>query len=376
MRPRRIAIIFSIAAVLLLTGCWDKAELVEFGYAQALAVDLGEGGEIDLTTLFYNPSGSGETAGAAKPPPKGITIRTKGKNLNEAIEDIPIHFGREAKLDHMRVLILGEELSRQQGVEDLLDYLMRDNEVRKTILVLIAEGKASDYLEIKPFIENTIGQQLRRMEESTAKFSSKTSKVPLLDLAIQFKSETKITTVPYVFKEKDSDEISTAGVALLKEGKLVDAILSPADTQALLMMLGKYRKGVIEIADKESLQVLSAKTKVTTLTSGDEVAARIHLTIQGAINELHRSSVTTRAEQAKFTGEIQDKLQADLRKTISLLQKEQLDALGIGNRIYQQQPVLWKRWKRGWSGRFARAEFKIAVEVDIVNTGMQAGAPL
>ncbi|MCP3743950.1 Ger(x)C family spore germination protein [Paenibacillus sp. A3M_27_13] len=381
----RISIGFCILAVILLAGCWDKAELVEFGYAQAIAVDLDQSEEIYLTTHFYNPSGSQEMGGAPKQSSKAFNILTKGDNMDEAIKDIPIHLGRRAKLDHMRILIIGEEMSRQRGLEDVLDFFMRDPETRKTILVLIARGKASDYLETKPYIENTIGQQLRKIEETTARFSAKTSRVPLLDLAIQLKNETGVTTLPNVFKDKPLDEISIAGVALLKEGKLVKSVISPTNTQPLLMLLGKFKSGVIDIADKdaesekkktkESLQVISLKTKIVPFIEGEDVVARVHIKIIGAIGELHSSSVMTREEQNKFKGRLEAEIKEKLRETISLLQKERLDAIGIGNQIFQKNSALWKRWKPTWNERFAKAEFNVAVEVNIVSTGMGIGVP-
>lgn len=55
-----------------------------------------------------------------------------------------------------------------------------------------------------------------------------------------------------MFKDKPLDEISIAGVALLKEGKLVKSVISPTNTQPLLMLLGKFKSGVIDIADKDA----------------------------------------------------------------------------------------------------------------------------
>lgn len=38
----------------------------------------------------------------------------------------------------------------------------------------------------------------------------------------------------------------------LKEGKLVKSVISPTNTQPLLMLLGKLKSGVIDIADKDA----------------------------------------------------------------------------------------------------------------------------
>lgn len=83
----------------------------------------------------------------------------------------------------------------------------------------------------------------------------------------------------------------------------------------------------------------------------------------------------TREEQNKFKGRLEAEIKEKLRETISLLQKERLDAIGIGNQIFQKNSALWKRWKPTWNERFAKAEFNVAVEVNIVSTGMGIGVP-
>lgn len=45
-----------IALSLLNTGCWDRFELTELGFVEALAIDEGENGSLRLTTQFLKPT--------------------------------------------------------------------------------------------------------------------------------------------------------------------------------------------------------------------------------------------------------------------------------------------------------------------------------
>lgn len=383
----RLIVVLPVLSCFLLTGCGDKAELTEFGYAQAVAIDQAKDGKFELTTHFYNPTSGGETGTADAQRKRGFNITTRADTVFEAARDIPIHFGRKAKWDHMRIILIGEEIARKEDVGDVLDFFSRDHEPRATVLTLITKGKASDYLNVKPFIENTIGQQLRKIEESAIHYSAKTMSTPLLELAIQLKNETGIAMIPYVYSSSidNPKELTVAGVAMLKKGKLNGSIVTPTDTQRLLMLIDKYEGGVIEIPcngmseekqkAKESLEVLSLKTKVTPTVKDDEVTVRVMTRIKGSVGELRCSSLKTKDEALRFRDTVKKTVESELREVVKYFQKRQMDAFGIGDQIYRMNPSLWKSMKPDWGERFASSRFEINVEVDILNTGMGVGTP-
>ena len=71
---------------------------------------------------------------------------------------------------------------------------------------MIAEGRADKYLNMKPFIENTISQQLFQSEKSSASSSAKTMDTNLLKLGLQMKSEVGNAMVPYLYLSKDGTD--------------------------------------------------------------------------------------------------------------------------------------------------------------------------
>ncbi|UKS28250.1 Ger(x)C family spore germination protein [Paenibacillus sp. HWE-109] len=378
-----IPIALPLLSILLLTGCWDKAELTEYGFVQAIALDWTTKDKVELTTHFYRPSGGMESSGSP-PGAKGITIKTQADTVFEAVRDISIHFGRKPKWDHMRTIIIGEKLAQKLEIQEILDFFIRDHETRETTFVMIAEGKASKFLYIKPLIESTIGQQLRAMEDSTFKYSAKTSRLPLLDLAIQFKSETNILTVPYISKSKSSETISLSGIALLKDGIMTKTVITPAHTESLLMVLNKYQNGILEFPckeesnykmNKESFEVSSLDTKVTPKFNGNEMTVEVRTKIKGTIGELHCSSLKTKEDGQQFQVRVSKQVESNIRKMIKYIQNEKMDAIGIGNQIYRRNSKLWKDWKPSWDEHFSEIHFDVHVEVNVLNSGMEIGTP-
>ncbi|MNB81073.1 Spore germination protein B3 precursor [compost metagenome] len=382
---RWIAVTLSIPLVLLTSGCWDKTELTEFGYVQAVALDKGEQGKIALTTHFYNPSsGEGTGGDSKKTPAKGISIRTEANTVFEAIRDIPIRYGRKAKWDHIRVILIGEELAKEEDIREVLDFFSRDQEPRPTVPVMIAGGNAGDLFKIKPFIESTIGQQLQELLKAGAKYTAKTSKIPFFDLALQFMGETDVENLPYVKGTGSSRVITASGVALLKNGKLA-RIVSPADTESLMMLLNKYENGIIEFPcpesseeDKrrmESFEVMSLKTKIKTDTKRERAVIHISTRIGGSPGELTCTTIKTEKDEERLEDHIQKCVESRLQKVIAAFQEQKMDVIGAGDQIYRKNPRLWKRWKPTWDKRFAESEVDIHVDVNITDEGMKSTTP-
>lgn len=219
---RRLLGLYLAAMILLLTGCWDKSELIEYGYVQAAAIDYVKEGELQLTTLFYRPGSSSEASGAEATSGKSFNIVTHGSTPLQAIEEIPIYFGRRAKWDHMRVLLIGEKLARKENIGEILDFFSRDHEPRGNIYILVTKGKADRYLNVKPFIEYTVAQQIRQMALVSHEYSAKSIHTPLLDLALQLGSQTGDAIIPYLIMDEESKQASVQGMGLLKNGKLLN----------------------------------------------------------------------------------------------------------------------------------------------------------
>lgn len=59
-----------------------------------------------------------------------------------------------------------------------------------------------------------------------------------------------------------------------------------------------------------------------------------------------------------------------------MVKKNKFDAIGLGNKIYQKNPTLWKEWKPQWDDRFANTQFDISVDVKVINSGTTIGNPV
>jgi germination protein, Ger(x)C family len=382
--------LLSLAAVLsvafCLSGCWDNKEMDAYGYVQGVAIDSAEDGTFALETLFYNPTNSMSAGGSSKPSEKrGLTIKTSGDSLFEAVREIPMKLGRKAKWDHMRVILLGERLLQSHEAGEVLDFFSRDHEPRGTVLPFVAQSDAGRFLNIKPFIEETIGQQYKRMETEGAHYSAKTSGIPLFDLAIHLKSPVRVAIIPFLHQDEGRDKPIISGLAILRKGKLA-GMLDDKDTAAFMMLDNRYRSGILtvpcegasppRIGTAESLEALSFSNKTKVSIDGDgQVLVGMRIRIRGTVGELQCTRLDSPKDTKRFEERVSGLVQKRLEHTVSILQQYETDALGIGNRIASRHPSLWKQWESSWNKKFAECRFRFEVETEIVGTGMDIGTP-
>ncbi|MFC3772498.1 Ger(x)C family spore germination protein [Paenibacillus sp. GCM10012303] len=368
-----------ICCLFSLSGCWNKFELTDWAFVQAIAMDGSPDGKVQLTTHFYKPGGGGSLEGGQQGP-TAFNITTKADTVFEAIRDIPLRLGRKAQWSHMRIILISDQLGKTRNMKELTDFFMRDHEPRDTVTVVIAKGTAKDYLTEKPFIESTIGQQLREMSRSAARLSSKTKDVDMLNLAIQFKSQTGIALLPYLYSNGFPGE-ALSKLAVLKDGKLVNDFMNSANVESLVILRDEFDFGILEIpcggdsGKKETIEVTSLHTKKRVTTDAESVSVRLDTKIKGSFSEIRCTSALNTDAENQVVERIRVYLEKELRKVIRLSQQRKLDLLGIGDWLYRHRPELWKKWKPGWDNRYAKADFDLHIDVEVVNSGVLISKP-
>lgn len=375
-------LIFLSAILLMLPGCWNKEELDESGFVMALAIDQGKGGELELTTQMYRPT-AGEKGGGGGSPGQtaNLLIKTKDDSIFEAVRDIPIHLGRKAKFSHMRIIVIGEKLARATDVGRLIDLFYRDHEPRHTISIMIAKGRADKILENTPAIEQTIGQQLLLTKVVAYKNAAKSMDTTLLKLALMMNSPHGDTAITYVYEDKkEKNVLNAAGLALLKKGKM-KSILPSKKVEGLIMLRNEFKSGVVEVPcpgkklETESVEVLNLGTKMKPKLVGDKVKVQVKTKVDAAIGEMRCTEIKTRKDEAEFTHKVEEQIKKQMLETISILQKNKMDVIEIGNKIASSNPKKWEKMKDTWDKQFAELPFDIQVKVKILTTGTVIGKP-
>lgn len=380
---KRLQLILVLLFVsITLTGCWNRVELPGKGFILGVAIDQIKPGKLKLSVQLYKP---GQKAGAqgGKPPESFVNIETRSESVFDAIRDITLHLGRKAQWSHMRVIIIDDKTARQENLISLLEFFYRDHEPRLNTKVLISEGDAAKFLEIKPLIEQTITHQLNRMQQIGSTESGKVPTVNLLQLSQALKSEVPNIALPVASIKKDV--VILPGMAMIKEGKMTGT-LNGKQTENVLMLSNQYKSGILQVPcgkatkDKpnvtESIEIHKVKTKLKPILQSDGLKVKLDVSIAGNIGELKCTKWEKREDELNFENKVEKLIEERIKETIKFTQKEKIDLIGLGNKIYRDHPKVWKKWKKDWDKRYSAAEFEVKVDMDIRNTLTTIGKPL
>ncbi|MDQ6419657.1 Ger(x)C family spore germination protein [Paenibacillus sp. LHD-117] len=374
IRVGSLTLLAALSAALL-TGCWSKFELPERAFVMGVALDQREDGKIEMLTQVYRPSSTEIGKSTSTVAESSVNVKTVDDTVMEAIRDIPIHLGRKAQWSHMRIIIVGEKLARSTNILQTLDLFYRDHEPRDNVSLMIANGKAAKLFEKKPMIEQTTSQQFLRTGESSYRNAAKTLDTTLIDLMLRMKSVQTDAALAYVYEDPKSKEtFSAAGLALFKKG-VMKSVLPASKVEGFLMLSNDYKAGVVEIRcpgtklEKETAEVLSLHASLNPVVKGDDVSLGIRIQGQITINEMKCTKINTLQDEEAFVRKIEEAVKRQAAGTLDFLQKRQMDAIGLGNRIYRSDPKAWARLQSNWSSRFAAIPYDIRVKIKLISGG-------
>lgn len=137
-------IIVALFSMLTLTGCIGR-EPNEIAYVVAVGIDKGENDNYDITLQYVSPSTSGgEESGGKESEIEHLTFNEP--NIYAAIEKAGEANSKTFSLAHTKLIIVSHETS-EEGIGDMTENFIRNDDLRPDVYLAVAQGSAKDYLE-------------------------------------------------------------------------------------------------------------------------------------------------------------------------------------------------------------------------------------
>jgi spore germination protein KC len=370
--------------VLITTGCWDRTEINDIAFVIGTAMDLTEDGKILGSVQIALPPSAQGGPGKSGKQEQYFMISAVGNNSSEVIRNLQDRLSRRLFYAHRSVVFIGEQLARH-GIKDVLDHFSRDPRTRLRTFIMVAKGaEGREMLQIRYPFEQVPSEAVREMEVSRAGLG-----VTMRDLFIAAASEGIDPVMGVIEKSIPSEGIDDsedslfrlAGAAVFKEFKLA-GFLNNKETRGLLWVLGKMEIGRITAVlpgdnGNVGMVLTDSKRRITADVRGGKI--KVHILLEGNGN-LYENNTKLDIGQTENLEHVQTALEKSVETEVrDLLKKAQkkykVDAIGIGQTIYRDQPGQWKRLKEKWDKQFPEAEIALTVKLSIKGTGM-AGPPL
>ncbi len=145
---KRLSIIL-LALTLLLTGCNMKNEPLEIKrrlIVQAIGIDTGENGDIVLSVQALNTDVSSNASSNSVPDRLTRCYTVHGVSLADCIEKLKNMTGKNPMLSQNRLVVFSSDVA-SNGIGNLLDSFIRNNENRFNVYAAVSEGSAKNIVE-------------------------------------------------------------------------------------------------------------------------------------------------------------------------------------------------------------------------------------
>jgi spore germination protein len=388
MRRRILAgmLVFMLAA--LASGCWDRVEIEEKGFVIGVAIDFPPSKEVEekaketapgkpvgkrrysLTQQFVLPGGmqgegggqGGSTSGDAF-----LNLTAEGDSMFEIVRSVAARTSRSPFYEHIKIIVISEDVAKSGGFADTLDYFIRHPEMRRGTKVLISKGEARKVLEINPKTERLPVMYINSISRNQFKNARMLPPTLIGDVHEQLlKGESY--TIQRVTAGKN--EVKIAGLAVFHghNNKMI-GWLGEEETEGRNFITGEIRGGLVEAKIGDNLviyEIKKAQHKVTAdVRNKDNIKFKISIETEGRISEsLETQDYLQPQVLEKVEREVSEQIERLANDAINKSHKVfKVDVLELGTYLNQTHYDVWKQIKDEWDhGRNYYAKSKIEVE--------------
>lgn len=368
-----------LVALLMLTSCWDRREVNDVAFVLAGGADK-EGGSIRISVLIpltgnMGNTGGGGGSGGQKP----FIIKTEsGKTVSEAVSKLQSRLPRHLFFGHRRVIIVGEELARTEGIETIIDAVTRTPEKRLSTFIAISEGKALDLLSADTRIERFSAETIREQLHSEA-----SSGINLKEAIYKLINVGQDAFLPYLQKVKtniegqESEEIRSDGFALFHNGRMTGKLEGNSAIGFRLLNQSFRDYDVTINLDGSFLTVTinHAEISIKTIVKDDELSYRIHSKVKVSVSEDQNQerNYDYSGQRDQIEQSIAQHVVENINLAINKMQQTNSDAIGFGLQAYRAYPQIWTtKYRKDWDKIFPEIKFEVTAEANLFRLGMSS----
>lgn len=375
---RWVLILMILSLPLLTTGCWNRRELDKIGIVTEIGIDRGENQQIMYTVQVIIPSGIKRAEGGSSGQGKStVTFTSSGPTIFDAVRNLTEESGRRLNYSHTMVIVVGADMARD-SVLPVLDFFVRDHEMRFRTWFVVTSGKAADIVKASPSIENISAKNLKLILKDSD-IVAKSVAVDTLEFFNEITDESLQAVLGRVEVENPQKEnrLKLSGAGVFRQDKLI-GWLDPMKTRGYLWVRDKIKSGIIMIPcpgqeDKLiSLEIKKVNSSIKPYIDEGKMKYRIEVSVESTVGDQMCDKDFSDPEAIK---ELEDAQQKKVIEEITPILEEaqknlKLDILGLGEATMRKFPKEWKQMKDNWEAEFPNAEIELQIKSKVNHTGL------
>ncbi|MGI6176619.1 MAG: Ger(x)C family spore germination protein [Christensenellales bacterium] len=362
-----------LLSCLFLSGCWDYRGLDTLDIATGMAVDKDPNSGNYLTTMeIVDTRAGGEEI-------RAIYVESQGETLFDAIRNSKRKLIDKIYGGNLQTIIISKQIAETEGVDAILEQLLRDGEPRETLTVAISqEDTAGEILLAEGLDSEIIAYEIHEMVIEDSTITASTKNTALYETYEALYGVGNALVLPVVRCVKNTDQIVTEsyGIALFKGDRLI-GFDHAQNSMLYLFMVDELEGGVISFSmDSEDDLVSTEIKRSQTSVDVSIVEGVVHVSVQ-VKTKLHvtelksQVDISSFSERGKLEARAGEVLQERIAGYFKYAQAQfKTDIFGLGNQVYQKDPDLWRSIENEWDSMFQNAVLEVQAQADILTAGV------
>lgn len=394
-RSSVLGIVMALLPALLLSGCWSRREIESLAFVGMAGLDKGEGpNKIKLTVQLTKPFTIGQrAAGGGGAQEKSVWIvSASAPTVFAAVRALSLRSPRRVYWAHARVIVIGEELARD-GVQDIIDFPHREQEVRETAFLVVAKGaSAAEVLEGEFELERLPSEAVTTMIElagertssspdvTVHKFSEDLAEIGIEPVAERIELAPSGPQAESAFikssRRLSPEGLRVGGAAAFKGYRLV-GWLDRRQARGLLWLRGETRSGAIVIkcpgtpSKLLTVETSRASSSVKPRIEGGMPGFKITINQEGNIADTECRIQLNEEELRSINRRVATVIRNEIQSVLDLAQLGMnSDIFGFGHMIHQHFPKDWALLKDRWDEIFPTIPVEIDVRASVRRGGL------
>ncbi|QDR83354.1 Spore germination protein A3 [Sporomusa termitida] len=402
-KGRISGILLVIIIAMISSGCWDQRELQDRNFVLAVAIDAAEAGEqpgqspaakanetfaqphgekryrLSQQVLRLGPArGGGEgqqDSGGGQAGGRTYVLSNTGQSLFEIIRDTLGQSSKPLYFEHIQTIVISEAAVQQAGLKPIVDFFLRDAEMRWRIKVFITPGEARKILEYVPPNKDAGGIYLANILRNHVKnIHVAGTRTDLGNISVMLGNKQDLI-IPRL--DMADNIVKSSGVALFNKDKFVGY----ADAQAVAgikMIRSTEKSAIITVPGDKADEVVAFElfmhdTKLAAHVDGDQIYFTLDISMTGNLGEYQAPGQIKGAADPDFIRRIEVKTAAEVKRIVlygkDTCQAAGCDVLNFSAKLKAHHPQTWAKVKDRWDELFPYIPLVVSVNVVIAQIG-------
>lgn len=341
-----------VLGLLPLSGCGyglpQNREMDNIALMRTMGVDPGEQAGQVWVTVSSDRRARG-VQGEEEPP---LLLSAQRETVAGACQAVQGQSGSDVFFGHLDQLVLGEELARNGGVQELLEHFSRDPELGLGTRVWLVRGDTAR-AAMQSQRDTGIAQRLSALVRDSGMGSAGLECTAGEALSALLEGECAVIPALTLAGEGETASLEQDGYGVLQGGALA-FWLTGQEARGLELSRGCPGPELLELEQAVVRLERAELTCVPVLEGAQLAGLELDLRVIARVEQPRQEEF----DREQVRQAVQEQTGRWLTAAVELAQRENADFLGLARQAGTAQPECWKLLREQWARQFPRLDIR------------------